>query len=238
MNVPSLIKLSEDVSSTSDRRARILIVEDHPLVREGLARLLDRQSDMRCCGQSDGAVRAPAAIKEYSPDLVLLDLSLKDGDGFDLLGMLVRQFPNLRVLVLSQHDENTHAEMALRHGAQGYVMKQEATQEVLMAIRTVLTGEIYLSHRMSVRLLRKLTSTPPGPQPIANLTAREREVFQLVGGGLSTKEIARELNLSVKTVETYREHLKSKLGLTSGVQLNEFAIKSMGQPPAPSAPPA
>jgi len=219
---------------TNTRKARILVVEDHPLVREGLVRLLDCQDDVTCCGQTDGAAATPAAVKELDPDLVLLDLTLKDGDGLELLGTLIGQFPNLRILILSQHDEDSHAELVLRAGAQGYVMKQEATQEVLTAVRTVLAGDIYLSCRMAARLLRKFTTTKPPTRSSAfkSLTDRELEVLQLLGGGLSTKQIADELSLSVKTVETYREHLKVKLGLASGPQLAHYAFQWVqGQPP-------
>jgi len=236
MNVPRFIDSAEVGPGINRKKARILVVEDHPLVREGLVRLLDRQTDMACCGQTDGVASTPAAVQALGPDLVLLDLTLKDGDGLELLGDLVQQFPGLRVLVLSQHDEDTHAELTLRNGALGYVMKQEATQEVIAAIRTVLGGEIHLSHRMAARLLRKFT-TPKAPglgQGDENLTDRELEVLQLLGGGLSTREIADELKLSIKTVETYREHLKSKLGIASGSQLTQYALQRVqGGPAAP-----
>jgi len=217
-------------------KSRILVVEDHPLVRDGLIRLLERQPDLVCCGQTDSAAGTPAAVRELRPDLVLLDLTLKDGDGLELLEKLVQEFRELRVLVLSQHDEDTHAELALRNGAFGYVMKQEATQEVIAAIRKVLAGDIHLSHRMAARLLRKLSQTRPAaatPRD-GNLTDREREVLHLLGGGLSTREIADELKLSVKTIETYREHLKSKLGLESGPQLTQYAqrrVQGQSSPP-------
>jgi DNA-binding NarL/FixJ family response regulator len=191
---------------------------------------------MACCGETNGVTGTTQAVQEHQPDLVLLDLTLKDGSGLELLVNLVGQFRGLRVLVLSQHDEATHAEMVLRNGAQGYVMKQEATNDVLKAIRAVLAGEIYLSHQMSARLIRKLTSSQP--PPFGNLTSREREVLQLIGGGLSTKEIAHELKLSVKTVETYREHLKSKLGLPNGAKLVEFAVRNVSGEFLASPPPS
>jgi len=240
MNVLHDISAKEATPLNATRKARIMVVEDHPLVREGLVRLLDRQVDVTCCGQTDGVTETPAAVRGLDPDLVLLDLTLKDGDGLELLRSLLVQFPTLRVLILSQHDENTHAELVLRAGAQGYVMKQEATGEVLNAIRTVLAGDIYLSRRMAARLLRKFTTSKPPARAGAfgNLTDRELEVLHLLGGGMSTKEIADELNLSVKTVETYREHLKMKLGLASGPQLTHYAHQWVqGQPSAPPPPP-
>ena len=235
MNATNASHAATETPASSQSKSRILVVEDHPLVRDGLIRLLERQPDLVCCGQMDCAAGTPAAVRELKPDLVLLDLTLKDGDGLELLDKLVQEFRELRVLVLSQHDEDTHAELALRNGAFGYVMKQEATQEVIAAIRKVLAGDIHLSHRMAARLLRKLSHTKLAAAPRDDsLTDREREVLHLLGGGLSTREIADELKLSVKTIETYREHLKSKLGLESGPQLTQYAerrVQGQSSPP-------
>lgn len=219
-------------------KARVMVVEDHPLVREGLVRLLNRQPDLSCCGQADSMASARATIGDLSPDLVLMDLTLKDGNGLELLDEVASRYPGLRVLVLSQHDEDTHAELVLRHGARGYVMKQEATQEVIAAARKVLGGGLHLSQRMAARLHHRFpdVSSRPETTSASNLTDREQQVLQLLGGGLNTREVAAELNLSVKTIETYREHLKTKLGLANAQELTQYAARSVqGAPPASTA---
>jgi DNA-binding NarL/FixJ family response regulator len=213
-------------------KARVMVVEDHPLVREGLIRLLNRQPDLSCCGHADSVASARVAIGDLSPDLVLMDLTLKDGNGLELLDEVTRRHPGLRVLVLSQHDEDTHAELVLRHGARGYVMKQEATQEVIAAARKVLGGGYHLSQRMAARLHHRFPDVSTGPGSTSDkLTDREQQVLQLLGGGLNTREVAAELDLSVKTIETYREHLKTKLGLANAQELTQYAAQSVRRQP-------
>jgi DNA-binding NarL/FixJ family response regulator len=211
-------------------RTKVLVVEDHAVVGEALVRLLNRQKDVVCCGKIESAAATIPAIVKHSPDLILLDLLLKDEDATGLIPSLVSQFPNLRVLVFSQLDEFSHAESVLKAGAQGYVTKQETTKEILTAIRTVLSGEIYLSRKMAARLLHKFVEEKPSdarkePQSQLPLTRREAQVLQLIGSGRKTSEIASELNLSVKTIETHRENIKRKLGLQTASELVHHAIE-------------
>jgi two-component system, NarL family, response regulator NreC len=207
------------------KKVRVLVADDHPLLREGIVQFLNRQSDVTCCGEVDTAAEAHVAVGKLKPDLLLLDLRLGNTDGIDFIKTLRVEYPTLPVLVLSQHDEAVYAERVLAAGAGGYIMKQEATTEVLHAIRTVMAGELYVSRKMSARVLRKLLDTRPQlPRTgVERLTDRELQVLQLLGSGLSSKEIASELNLSVKTIETYRENLKNKLGLQNSANLIRYA---------------
>jgi DNA-binding NarL/FixJ family response regulator len=200
---------------------RILIADDHPLVREGLIRLINRQPDLDCCGETDSAAATQKAVDTLRPDLLVLDLRLGSGDGLELIKSLKARFPDLLILIISQHDETLYAERALRAGARGYVMKEVASEQVIDAIRTVLRGDIHLSRKMSVLLLRK-TLEPLQPNPgldLAALSDRELHIFHLIGAGLSTQRIAETLHLSPKTVETYRENIKHKLDLANGTVL-------------------
>lgn len=214
-------------------KARVLIVDDHPLVCKAVSLLLNRQPDLSCCGTVQSApATIPAAI-EHRPDLVLLDLKLKDGDGINLIGLLLLQVPGLRVLVFSQFNEVTFVDGSLKAGACGYVTKQETARELLTAIRTVLAGKIHLNLKISTSLLKNSeVSKPPVVNGYTQLTTRETEVLQLVGVGLKTRDVAAKLNLSVKTIETYREHLKRKLGLKNSAELTHFAICWMERRPA------
>ncbi|MBI4660410.1 MAG: response regulator transcription factor [Verrucomicrobia bacterium] len=209
------------------QKQRILIVDDHPLLRAGLIQFIDRQKDMICCGEADGAASTQNAVLAYKPDLVLLDLRLRGEDGLELIKSLKSQHPKLLILVISQCDEMLYAERALRAGARGYIMKEEATEEVLFAIRAVLGGELYLSRKLAIRLVRKtIESRPLMPGPgVESLTDRELQVFQLLGSGLSTRQIAERLNLSFKTIETYRENIKHKLGLGGAADLVRYATR-------------
>lgn len=219
------------------QRKRLLIVDDHPLLRAGLTQYVNRQPDMVCCAEADSGATTDSAIRRHKPDLVLLDLRLKSEDGLELIKSLKAQFHELPILVVSQCDEMVYAERALRAGALGYIMKEEATEEVLCAIRAVLSGELYLSRKMAIRLVQKSIETRPvaaGPG-IESLTDRELQVFQLLGSGLTTRQIAMKLNLSFKTIETYRENLKHKLGLSGAQELVRRATdwvegRSLGQP--------
>jgi len=207
------------------RRARIFVVEDHPLVRQALICLLDQQPDLLSCGEAQNLAETAPAVRLCKPDLVLLDMRLTDGSAIGLIATLRSEFPTLRILVLSQSDEALHAEPALRAGAHGYIMKECASQDVLSAIRTVLLGEIYVSRKLAVRLANHNVGIklPPAPAGIEHLTNREWQVFQQLGGGMSTREIALELDLSVKTIETYRERLKIKLCLSGAEGLISYA---------------
>jgi DNA-binding NarL/FixJ family response regulator len=219
-------------SSVLDRPAQIakktvLVVDDHPLMRQGLAILINQQQDMQVCGEAEEAQAAMHAIAQLRPDIVILDISLSGPDGLELLKNIRAADPDLPVLVLSMHDEAIYAERALRARANGYIMKQEATEKVLVAIRRILNGEIYLSERMSNKMLQQyIGGTPSTIQSrIASLSDRELEVFRLIGEGRATREIAEELHLSIKTVETYQAHIKEKLALRSGRELIQHAIQ-------------
>jgi DNA-binding NarL/FixJ family response regulator len=200
---------------------RILVADDHPLFREGLVQLINRERDLWCCGETDTVEATQEAVAELKPDLLALDLRLKDGDGLELIKTLKVQFPKLLMLVVSQHDEALYAERALRAGARGYVMKEEASGEVRNAIRTILKGELYVSREMSVVALHKLLATSGERQGhyIERLTDRELQVFQMIGAGIGTADIAAELKLSFKTVEAHRENIKHKLGLRNAIDL-------------------
>jgi len=204
---------------------RILLVDDHPVVRRGLAQLINQEEDMEVCGEAVDCTGALALIGDEKPDLAVVDLSLRGSDGLDLLKGLKQRRCRLPVLVLSMHDESVYAERALRAGASGYIMKQEALERVLQAIRVIFTGEVYLSEKMQARLLRAVSATSADSEvpPMARLSNRELEVFQLIGQGLTTGEIGRHLNLSVKTVETHCSRIKEKLGIKSATELLQSA---------------
>lgn len=206
-------------------KAGILVVDDHPIVRQGLADLLDSQDDFCCCSSVGELVKAEEAVVAHKPDLVLLDLRLGQADGLESIKALKSRFENLRIVVISQFDETVYAERALRAGAMGYVMKDQATEEVLGAVRSVLGGKVYLSRAMTNRVLNSNFAGKFQPQAAAveNLTDRELHVLQLLGIGTSTRKIAEQMNLSIKTVETYREHLKQKLGLSNSTELVHYA---------------
>lgn len=212
---------------TKEQKTRILIVDDHPIVRQGLTELINHEEDLAVCGQAEDAPDAMVIIKELKPDMVIIDISLKETSGMELIKDIKAQYPNLPALALSMHDESLYAERALRAGAKGYVMKAEATERVITAIRKILSGEIYVSDRMAVKMVRKLVGgkSDVGTSPIDPLSDRELEVFLLIGQGYGTRQIAEKLYLSVKTIETYRAHIKEKLNLASSAELLQYAIK-------------
>ena len=209
-------------------KRRIFVVDDHPIVRQGLAQLINNEADLIVCGQGEDAYQALRAIKEARPDLALVDVSLKDSDGIELLKELRAAVPDLPVLILSMHDESLYAERALRAGARGYIMKQEAPQTLLSAIRKVLEGEVYVSDNMGATLLHRLVGGKQSSHelPMDRLTDRELEIFRMIGAGHSVKKIAEKLFVSAKTVEAHREHIKEKLGLKSSAELLRFAIRN------------
>jgi DNA-binding NarL/FixJ family response regulator len=217
--------MSQNKTQAKSARAKIVVVDDHPVFRAGLAQLVDRQPDLLCCGQADSVASTKAGFAKFKPDLVLLDLRLADGDSLELIKWLAAQSPGLRILVISQYDEVTYAELALDAGAAGYINKSEAAEEVLAAIRSVLAGAPYVSHRLSVKLLAELLARKPETvaSGIAGLTDREFQVFEMIGAGLGTQRISTALYLSPKTIETYREHLKHKLRLPDAAALSQKA---------------
>ena len=213
--------------SPPPKKFRILLVDDHPIVRQGLALLIDRESDLCVCGEAEGAHSAFHAITTLRPDMVVLDISLNGPDGLDVLKEIRANTTNLPVLILSMHDESIYAERAMRAGANGYIMKQEATEKVLVAIRRILQGEVYLSDRLTNTMLQQYVrgASPAKGSPLVNLTDRELEVFRLIGEGHGTRQIAEELHLSVKTIESYQAHIKEKLALRNARELVQHAIE-------------
>lgn len=208
-------------------KTSVFIVEDHVIVRHGLTLLINREKDLAVTGEAMDAETAFRRILAETPDLVLLDLSLGDGlKGLQLIKDLRKAGMEKPILVLSMHDESVYAERVLRCGAQGYVMKAEATEKVLGAIRRILSGQVYLSERMVGRVLHRIGSSGGEvPSEAGLLSDREMEVLHFLGSGLTTREIAGKLNLSVKTIETYREHLKDKLHLKNAAELVQHAVK-------------
>jgi DNA-binding NarL/FixJ family response regulator len=208
------------------RKHRILIVDDHPVIRLGVSQLIAQQPDLEVCGEAPSLSEALGVYESTKPDLVLIDLSLKEGHGLDLVKALQAMDPAPKMLVMSVFDEAVYAERVLRAGAQGYVSKSEDIEQVITAIRRVLKDEIHLSPRMTARLLRGFSGKPiaGANSPDAILSDRELQVFELLGCGLRSREISERLLLSIKTVDTYREHIKEKLGLKDGAELVLHAI--------------
>lgn len=204
---------------------RILIVDDHPLVRLGFAQLLSDEEDLVVCGEAESAAEGLRLVGELAPDLVVIDLSLKGTSGLELIKQVRSRRPDLPMLVCSMHDESLFAERALRAGAQGYIGKREAPEDLVTAARAVLAGERYLSPRFAARLeAAGLGPREDLPEPMAVLSDRELEVFELIGRGHGTREIAERLGLAVKTVETYRENIKEKLLIESAPELARRAV--------------
>jgi len=208
---------------------RLLLVDDQPILREGFAHLLDQEQDLKVCGQADSAAGALKAITALRPDLVTVDVVLKGMNGIELVKQIRALHPMLPVLVLSMLDEVLFAERALRAGAKGYVMKQAPTEEVKGAIRRLLRGGRYLSPRMQERILENLSTGGRVAPGIESLSDRELEVFQLIGSGCATRQIAQQLRLSVKTIETYRAHIKEKLKLANGMELIRMAVETASE---------
>ena len=214
-------------AETETQKARVFLVDDHPVVRQGLSLLIDREPDLVVCGAADGAGPALSAMENTQIDLLVLDISLEGPDGLDLLKTIRSKHPRLPVLILSMHDELIYAERAMRAGANGYIMKQEATEKVLIAIRRILQGKVYLSDRLTNAMLQQYVrgASAPAPSPLVSLTDRELEVFRLIGEGHGTRQIADELHLSVKTIESYQAHIKEKLALRNARELLQHAIE-------------
>jgi len=205
---------------------RILLVEDHPIFRQGMIQLINHEADLKVCGEAETAAAALSAIEKQKPDLALVDITLKGTNGVELIKNIQSKFPNLPTLVLSMHEESLYAERAMRAGARGYVMKQEAASQVMLAIRTVLSGNLYLSPEMNLSMIQKFLAGPDGKinSAVAGLTDRELEILHLIGKGRRSREIATEIMLSIKTVETHRGKLKEKLNLRTSADLVRFAV--------------
>ncbi len=217
---------SEPGSKSGSRKARrILIVDDHPIVRQGLRRVIDGEDDLSVCGETETARGARTAIKELAPDGVIIDISLKQGDGIELVRDVRAHHPELPILVLSMHDETIYAERMLSAGANGYIMKYAASEQFLESLRRVLDGRVYVSETVSNNMLQKLAAGANYvSNPIERLSNRELQILHMIGKGMSTKETAHALNLSIKTVESHRQRIKRKLNLNTGTQLVQFAV--------------
>lgn len=213
--------------ASNAKRARILIVDDHPTVRQGLAQTINSHPDLWACAEAADAAQAVRAVGKERPDLVITDLTLGARSGLELIKELKSRFPGLPILVLSMHDESFYAERALRAGAKGYIMKQEATEKVVDAARRVLRGEIHLSEKTAARLLSQISTSgaEAAASPLKRLSNRELEIFGLIGSGYGTRQIAQRLSVSAKTVETHRQHIKEKLRLGSSAELVRHAIQ-------------
>ncbi len=219
--------MQAEATATARAPSKIFLVDDHAIVRQGLALLINRETDLKVCGDSEDANEALHQIEKLRPHLIIVDISLSGPDGLVLLKNIRARDPDLPVLILSMLDELLYAERALRAGANGYIMKHQATEQVLVAIRRILDGEIYVSERMANKMLHRFVGGHPVEQrsPIADLTDRELEVFRLIGEGHGTRQIAEALHLSVKTVESYQAHIKDKLALRNGRELVQRAIQ-------------
>ena len=205
---------------------RVLIVDDHPLLRDGITRLINSQLDLVVCGEAEDRASALAITETAKPDVAVVDISLKDQSGLELIKDFRVQFPGLLILALSVHDESVYAERALRAGARGYVMKREASEKVLEAIRSVLEGKVYASSQVAAAILDKVTGHPAGPMRsvLDILSDRETEVLMWIGKGYGSNQIAKQLHISVKTVEAHRANIKLKLKLSSSSELLQCAI--------------
>lgn len=215
-----------------EKMARVLIVDDHPVVRDGLKLQIELQDDMAACGEAEDVADALAQIESTRPDVVVVDLALRTGHGLDLIKRIHSQNQRLRILAWSMHPEWLYAERALSAGAMGYVHKGRRTREIVEAIRTVLVGHVYVSSEASDRMLRRLASA--GERPVRSrletLSDRELEVFQLMGQGFSTQRLAERMHVSKKTVDTYRSRIKEKLNIDSVIELLQFAIRHTLEP--------
>lgn len=212
---------------TSTKMIRVLVVDDHPIVSRGLTEIINREPDMEVCSQAQSLDEAVEQFQAHSPDLVLTDLSLKESSGVDLIAELVALQPDVKVLAVSMHDETLYAETVLRAGAKGYLCKDESLDLVVVALRRIYSGRVHLSEQMANRMLSRNigASADSNGSPIDSLSARERQVFEQIGRGVRTRVIAENLNISRKTVETYRENIKTKLNLADSSELMRHAVK-------------
>ncbi len=215
-----------DHNHNNHRKYRVMVVDDHPIVRRGLGELVADEPDLEMCGEAEDVAGALQQLETNRPDIVIVDLTLKDGHGLELIQEIKSRNEHVKMLVSSMHDETLFAERALRAGAAGYISKQESPEKIIDAMRRVLRGEVYLSDRMANRLLHRIASGEPVEKsPIESLSDRELEVFEMIGQGLSTKQIAGKLDLSHKTIETHREKIKAKLNLKNSTELSRHATQ-------------
>jgi DNA-binding NarL/FixJ family response regulator len=217
--------MPSDPAVSTDRK-RVLIIDDHPLLRRGMATLIGSQPDFEICGEAEHARGGLQAMRETSPHIALVDITLPGTDGLELIKLMLAEQPKLRILVVSMHDESLYALRALRAGAKGYLMKAEAIEQMVAALRKIAAGDLYITPRFSERLVfRAIQSLEDGfGSPVDRLSDRELEVLRLLGKGLGTRDIAKTLHLSVKTIETHRAHIKEKLGFKEAAEMVRFAI--------------
>jgi DNA-binding NarL/FixJ family response regulator len=229
---------TDEVLAGGRRPRRVLIVDDHPILRQGLRRVMENEADLAVCGESETVRDARTAIKELNPDVVIADISLKQGDGIELVREVRAHYPQLPILMLSIHDETIYAERMLAAGANGYIMKQAAGDQFLVALRRVLDGGIYVSEAVGTHMIQKFASDGgyAAANPIDRLSNRELQILHMIGKGISTRETAQSLNLSIKTVESHRQRIKRKLNLSTGTQLVQCAVNwfSNGKSEAPN----
>jgi len=214
------------------RDYRILIVDDHPIVRSGLAQFISQQQGLAVCGEAGDAHEALLAVRDEKPDVIVLDISLGHANGLSLISDFKAEIGDVPILVLSMHDEFLYAERALRAGARGYIMKDAATEKVIEAIRQIINGEIFLSPEMSRRLLNRLVQKdiPEGGSTVSALTNRELQIFEMIGMGRKSSEVSKDLHISIKTVEAHRANIKKKLNLKNHIELLQFATHWVQSP--------
>lgn len=210
---------------SAQNKVKVLLVEDHPIFRKGLAQIIDATPNLAVCGEADDYFGALRLLAERDPDVAIVDISLRDASGIELVKDIRRKHPRVLILMLSMFDENIYAERALRAGARGYLMKAEAPETVITAVNRILAGKVYVSENVEARILDRLVEGGSGAagDPVELLSDRELEIYRLIGGGLGTREIAAKLHASVKTVENHRAHIKEKLGLKSSIELVQHA---------------
>jgi DNA-binding NarL/FixJ family response regulator len=218
---------SKTQNAGARRQTQVFLVDDHPLVRTGISQLINKEADMHICGEAEDAPDALRGLAATRPDLVTVDISLRGYNGIELIKNIKSLYPELPILVLSMHEEGVYAQRALRAGALAYVMKQEAPDKVLLAIRRILKGDIYVSEKVGVQMLHQIVNGGVNPHgsPVDRLSDRELEVTQLIGEGRTTREIASFLNVSVKTIESHRANIKEKLSLKNGPELIKFCVQ-------------
>ena len=206
-------------------KPKVLLVDDHPIVRQGIRRLIEKEPGLLVCGEAEDAADALEVIEQERPDVIVLDLSLKNSSGFDLILDVKQRWENVRILVLSMYNEDVYAERVLRAGASGYIMKQEAPKKVVTAIWAVLNGSVYVSDKVSANILQSMAGKRTATSSVDSLSDRELQVFQMIGEGLTHQQIADKLMLSVKTIESHVEHIKDKMRISSGRELLQRAIE-------------
>jgi DNA-binding NarL/FixJ family response regulator len=213
--------------NTPDRKRRVFLVDDHPLVREWLTNLINQQPDLVVCGEAEDAPRALQAIEAAQPDAAVVDITLARGNGIELIKDIKRIAPGVAIVVLSMHDESLYAERALRAGAKGYVMKRETSKKVVAALRQILEGKIYVSGEFAASMTEKMIEGRAGGSPVETLSDRELEVFELLGQGFGTRRVSESLNISIKTVQAYCARIKEKLSVNSASELVREAVRWM-----------